>query len=108
MPKFDGGDAARVARGERCNALVAVPTMLEMMLDAGAGHLPLVTTVLVGGQSMSHGLVHRARGMLPRATFIQTFACTEACSSIAVSLGREPASRWPLPGTPLICFPACD
>ncbi len=94
MPKFDGAQALRIVATTGCNALVAVPTMIEMMIHASAAKqvmtLPMVRTVLVGGQSMSQSLVHRARRLLPHAAFIQTFACTEASSSITFSVISTP------------------
>ena len=55
---------------------------------------PHVQTVLVGGQSLGDELLASSARMFPSATFIQTFACSEACSSITFAvIGSSSSSR---------------
>jgi acyl-CoA synthetase (AMP-forming)/AMP-acid ligase II len=43
---------------------------------------PLVETVLVGGQSLTGEMLKASQRLFPAARFVQTFACSEASSSI--------------------------
>ena len=65
------------------NTLVLVPAMLYILLSAEVTPTyPNIRMILVGGQSMDDRLKELCRHSFPRATIVQTFACTEACSSI--------------------------
>jgi acyl-CoA synthetase (AMP-forming)/AMP-acid ligase II len=59
--------------------------------DNAAGCLLSVTKVLVGGQSMSTAVHTAARAVMPAAVFIQTYACTEAGSSMTYYALPAPA-----------------
>jgi acyl-CoA synthetase (AMP-forming)/AMP-acid ligase II len=45
--------------------------------------LPSIDFVLVGGQALTEQLWHKARKHMPQARFVQSYACSEACSSIS-------------------------
>lgn len=105
VPRFTPTSGSAAVRTGGVNTLVVVPTILDMMLkadfdysstrgeDLGASQPnmlsppPLsvwedVTTVVVGGQPLSRRLEYRARQRIPRATLYQTYACTEAGSTM--------------------------
>ena len=87
--------AWRAAAAHGATLLVVVPTVLELMLgggnDAPPAPLPSVEALLVGGSSLTPPLVARAAALLPRAQIVQTYACTEAGSSITFKPSRGPA-----------------
>lgn len=93
LPRFQARAGAAAVPAAAVNTLVVVPTMLHMMLAAsdGSDEHPLagVETVLVGGDALSPELAARARSLMPRATIIQTYACSEAGSSITFAHERE-------------------
>lgn len=69
------------------NTLVVVPAMLHSMVQSAAhSSFPNVRLILVGGQSIvgygGDGLYDRMRRIFPNARVVQTYACTEAGSSI--------------------------
>lgn len=70
------------------NTLVVVPAMLHVMYeyfekDGIFPSFPGVKLILVGGQSIGNGLLHsQTRLYFPNARIVQTYACTEAGSSI--------------------------
>lgn len=110
LPRFTpaSGNAAVQAGG--VNTLVAVPTMLHMLvkeaygrssvpdkvasLTTGTSPLGAVTRVVIGGQTMSHSLESLARDCMPKAVFVQTYACTEAGSTISFAVS-SPSSSLP-------------
>lgn len=66
------------------NTLVVVPVMLVSLLsilDASSVY-PNVQLILIGGQSASESLVEKLKVTFPNARIVQTFACTEAASSL--------------------------
>ena len=92
-----------LALEDAINTLVVVPAMLHALeieiskrhdnnnADAAAAAaadtdtvctFPKMDLLLVGGQSASHTLVSFARRVFPRARLVQTYACTEAASSL--------------------------
>ena len=83
----------RLMREEGATVLAFVPAMLQLLLDAAdssaearreaAAAAAAVEHVLIGGQSMEAAQRTRALGLFHRAQFVQTYACTEACSSIS-------------------------
>lgn len=65
------------------NTLVVVPAMVHSLLAAAASKVyPNVRLLLVGGQSLSGPQLAQTRLVFPNARVVQTFACTEAGSSI--------------------------
>jgi acyl-CoA synthetase (AMP-forming)/AMP-acid ligase II len=71
------------------NTLVVVPAMLFAfftMLDAmPTKHHPIypqTRLILIGGQSASDAVLQRVRYTFPNANIVQTYACTEAASSL--------------------------
>ena len=65
------------------NTIVVVPAMLHAMFQQSL--LPPnenVRLILVGGQSIGDNLHQQARQFFPKARIVQTYACTEAGSSI--------------------------
>lgn len=92
VPKFTPACGCAAVRAGRVNSIVVVPTMLHMLIkgasskssmsDSVTPPLGCVGTVVVGGQPMSRRLERLARECMPTATFVQTYACTEAGSTI--------------------------
>lgn len=67
------------------NTLVVVPAMLHAMFQRQQNQLlpnHSVRLILVGGQSIGDKLYQQTREYFPRARIVQTYACTEAGSSI--------------------------
>ena len=65
------------------NTLVVVPAMVHSLLAEAASKVyPNVRLLLVGGQSLSGPQLAQTRLVFPNARVVQTFACTEAGSSI--------------------------
>lgn len=65
------------------NTLVLVPAMCTMLHDRiSSENFPHVTLILIGGQSMSQLQLSRTIKFFPNARLVQTYACTEAGSSI--------------------------
>eukprot|EP00968_Pinguiococcus_pyrenoidosus_P000614 scaffold34_cov260-Pinguiococcus_pyrenoidosus.AAC.40 len=76
------------------NTLVVVPTMLHMVtseLTRMGRRLPNIRLVLVGGGSLSAlpSLFQEAKALMPGAVVVQTYACTEAGSSVTFGLLTE-------------------
>jgi acyl-CoA synthetase (AMP-forming)/AMP-acid ligase II len=99
--KFDPTRTMTLLRRHAVNALVVVPAMLhalqhemvESIATASSTRRPFheVKLVLIGGQSASDAQLAFARTVFPNACLIQTFACTEAASSLTfldVTIGR--------------------
>ncbi|CAM9176385.1 unnamed protein product [Hapterophycus canaliculatus] len=92
VPRFSPISGSAAVRAGRVNSIVVVPTMLHMIIQGSSSKscpsdsdgLPLgaVDTVVVGGQRITRRLERRARRFFPTARFIQTYACTEAGSTI--------------------------
>ena len=70
------------------NTLVVVPAMLSSFFDAEdkAGlkrnRFPKARLLLIGGQSASREILEQCRYSFPNARIVQTYACTEAASSM--------------------------
>jgi len=76
------------------NTLVVVPAMLHSIVEYHNNHshqptsttttsYPNVKLILVGGQSIGSGKLYKSiRNLFPKARIVQTYACTEAGSSI--------------------------
>ena len=62
------------------NSLVVVPALLSHF--SGALTFPRVKLLLVGGSALSRREILRCRELFPNASIVQTYACTEAGSSI--------------------------
>lgn len=80
------------------NTLVIVPAMLHAILAENEknGKPPVynnVRLILVGGQSMTSPQLERAKIYFPGARIVQTFACTEAGSSITFSTIVDPKTN---------------
>mmetsp|Transcript_8257 Transcript_8257/g.17609 ORF Transcript_8257/g.17609 Transcript_8257/m.17609 type:complete len:555 (+) Transcript_8257:1885-3549(+) len=87
VPRFDPNFVWQSLLRESCNTLVVVPTMLHALQKVSVGILsskvfPQVQLILIGGQSASSALVQFCIRMFPQARLIQTYACTEAASSL--------------------------
>ena len=85
------------------NTLVVVPAMVHSLVAAAAAAAkvyPNVRLLLVGGQSLSGPQLAQTRLVFPNARVVQTYACTEAGSSITFAqlyplLGEyRPTSSW--------------
>lgn len=109
LPRFTAAAGSAAVQTGRVNSLIMVPTMLHMLLKqssqggamsttTGTSALAGVKTVLVGGQSMSVRLQGLARRCMPDATFVQTYACTEAGSTIAFASSRPDIAHSPSRG----------
>lgn len=85
------------------NTLVVVPAMLVALLahmgnddddDSSSVAYPGVRLILIGGQSTSQSMIDTLRRMFPNARIIQTFACTEAASSLTfLNVARNDVAR---------------
>uniref|UniRef100_A0A7S1TE43 AMP-dependent synthetase/ligase domain-containing protein n=1 Tax=Compsopogon caeruleus TaxID=31354 RepID=A0A7S1TE43_9RHOD len=68
------------------NTLVMVPTALQLLLDETQRHqlppLPLIHTILYGGNPMNPSLLIQLRSHFPHAQIIQAYGMTETTSSI--------------------------
>jgi acyl-CoA synthetase (AMP-forming)/AMP-acid ligase II len=66
------------------NTLVVVPAMLHALLQqaSGSSSYPAVELILIGGQSASDDMLTTLRQVFPNARLVQTYACTEAASSM--------------------------
>lgn len=83
------------------NTLVVVPAMLHVMFQKITSSEVFldVELILLGGQSASPAIVTRIFSTFPRARFVQTYACTEAASSMTFHPIKEsPIS--PISGAP--------
>jgi len=84
-------EAGEFPSGVTANTLVVVPAMLHAIVDFVQTNknmfptsvFPNVRLILVGGQSIGNGTLHKqTRRLFPNARIVQTYACTEAGSSI--------------------------
>ena len=69
----------------RANTLAVVPAILHSLfgcLKDHVGTFSCVRMILVGGQSLSQSQLDKCHYFFPNARIIQTYACTEAGSSI--------------------------
>lgn len=66
------------------NTLVVVPAMLHSLLQHISENetYESVSLLLIGGQSASPDTIQRIAHVFPNARLVQTFACTEAASSL--------------------------
>lgn len=102
VPKFAPACGSAAVRAGLVNSIVVVPTMLHMLIkgasntssgsDNMTSPLEAVATVVVGGQRMSRRLERLARECMPGARFVQTYACTEAGSTITFA-SCSPSAR---------------
>jgi acyl-CoA synthetase (AMP-forming)/AMP-acid ligase II len=89
-PSFDPPQVFRSIRTAHVNTLVVVPAMLHALRTSHEAGLasesssayPYVRCILIGGQSASEALIRYCRETFPNARLVQTYACTEAASSI--------------------------
>ncbi|CAN0236087.1 unnamed protein product [Scytosiphon promiscuus] len=109
VPRFSPISGSAAVRGGHVNSIVVVPTMLHMIIQGSSGRssrpdsvespLAGVDTVVVGGQRISRRLEQVARRFMPAARFIQTYACTEAGSTITFC-NSSPFAHDPTRGMP--------
>jgi acyl-CoA synthetase (AMP-forming)/AMP-acid ligase II len=101
LPSFDPLQVFRSIRTAQVNTLVVVPAMLHALMTSHEGGsesslmYPHVRCVLIGGQSASDALLRYCRAAFPNASLVQTYACTEAASSITfrqVGMNNETGS----------------
>jgi acyl-CoA synthetase (AMP-forming)/AMP-acid ligase II len=66
------------------NTLVVVPAMLHSLMQntSPTDSYESVQLILIGGQSASPDTVRRIASVFPNARLVQTYACTEAASSL--------------------------
>jgi acyl-CoA synthetase (AMP-forming)/AMP-acid ligase II len=87
------------------NTLVVVPAMLHALLHHVGEQrtFPSVDLILIGGQSAPPSMVRQLKSTFPRARLVQTYACTEASSSLTFSLvdGSKESSVVSIPGGPV-------
>lgn len=105
VPKFAPVCGSAAVQAGRVNSIVVVPTMLHMLIKgardmqsaSGCMTSPLeaVDMVVVGGQPMSRRLERLARECMTDARFVQTYACTEAGSTITFAYSSSPARGAP-------------
>lgn len=76
------------------NTLVVVPAMLASFFASNSTkrrkQYPKTRFILIGGQSASKGMLEKVRSTFPNARIAQTYACTEAASSMTfLSLTKD-------------------
>mmetsp|Transcript_33468 Transcript_33468/g.69678 ORF Transcript_33468/g.69678 Transcript_33468/m.69678 type:complete len:501 (-) Transcript_33468:1560-3062(-) len=77
-----------------CNTLVVVPAMVHALQKIAPSVFPHVRLVLIGGQSASPSMLEFLHRHFPRARLVQTYACTEAASSLTFhDLSTPPSAR---------------
>jgi len=83
------------------NTLVVVPAMVHSLLVAAregscrsSATFRNVRLLLVGGQSLSESQLAQTRIVLPNARVVQTYACTEAGSSITFAQLHPPCEQY--------------
>lgn len=81
------------------NTLVVVPAMLHALLHENKNQAvyPHVELLLIGGQSASPSMLVQLQQVFPHARIVQTYACTEAASSMTFF---EPDNTKKLPALP--------
>lgn len=100
LPRFTATSATAAVQAGGVNSLALVPTMLHMLVKEAHSFIPDTTmgaapplagveSVVVGGQLMSRGLERLARSSMPKASFAQTYACTEAGSTVTFALSSH-------------------
>ncbi|EJK54032.1 hypothetical protein THAOC_26417 [Thalassiosira oceanica] len=99
------------------NTLVVVPAMLHALIEYTKQQSPVfpnVRLILVGGQSIAGNVYINTRRMFPNARIVQTYACTEAGSSITFedlgfatngSSGGTPPNNNSVSGTSCVGYP---
>eukprot|EP00903_Cladosiphon_okamuranus_P019615 g18039.t1 len=110
VPKFTPACGSAAVQTGRVDSIVVVPTMLHMLIkeasntssgsDDMTSPLDGVDTVVVGGQPMSRRLERLARKCMPGARLVQTYACTEAGSTITFASCSSSARGAPLEASP--------
>ena len=86
-------ETTSTSRNISANTLVVVPAMLHSIVEhhnnlscyqsTTPKRYPNVKLILVGGQSIGSGKLYKSiRNLFPKARIVQTYACTEAGSSI--------------------------
>ena len=96
MPPAKGFKASFVVEAmtsQMTNTLVVVPAMLHAILQHLDHQQPTtmfpfftIDLILIGGQSASPTMVQQLKTTFPKARLVQTYACTEAASSLTFSL----------------------
>ena len=93
---FDPQAVERSVRHERLptTTLVVVPTMVHSLMECmdTTNIYPRMRLILVGGQSASEDMIAFLRAVFPNAKLVQTYACSEAASSLTfltIQRGRE-------------------
>lgn len=85
-PHFDPGVVKSTLETQilPTNTLVMVPAMLVALLAEmkTTSVYPFVRLILIGGQSASKHMINRLSAIFPNARIVQTYACTEAASSL--------------------------
>ena len=82
-PPFDAEAVARMLRDDEITIVSLVPAQLQKLLDAGATPGPRLRRVLLGGGSMPHALLERARAAgFPVSP---SYGLTQACSTVTVA-----------------------
>jgi amino acid adenylation domain-containing protein len=87
----DSREMARLIAHVRIDALLAIPSLLNLILDsAGANELDSLRTVIVAGERCSPGIVSRCRETMPQAEFVNEYGPTEC--TVWSTAWRAPAT----------------
>lgn len=81
------------------DALVLVPTVLRVLLDAATRPFPHVRTILYGGSSVSANLIKDTLRTFPSADIIGAYGMTETASSMSFLHHRQLPANSPLQST---------
>lgn len=87
-------------KSSRVNLLVLVPAMLQSILNEAERKnwksspltFPGVQLLLIGGQSLTMVQLNKSKRIFPNAKIVQTYACTEAGSSITFGTLHDPTT----------------
>jgi len=77
------------------NTLVVVPAMLVSILQHSDSpqSFPQVRLILIGGQSATSRMIAQLEKTFPNASIVQTYACTEAASSLTFLQIKQSGKR---------------
>ena len=99
VPRYDPAEVTRVIERRLVTDVIAVPTMLQMLVDApeaAAADLTSLRRIVYGGSPISDVLIERVMKRLPGAQLTQAYAMTEM-SPVMTLLGhgghRDPRLR---------------
>ncbi len=95
VPGFKPTDVAKVIKQDRVTALLLIPTMLQILLDApdfNAADFTSVKHIMYGASPMPLGTIDKARQEMPDVGFLQGYGMTE-CGLVCMSSADDHSSE---------------